>query len=89
MSVLSSIAAGLAVFAAMLWFLSAIVKTPDSYSVHVVRPREAPLGGFIWLRVDESLPLPQSFCFSSASPSTWRLLARSRSESLPERNVCP
>jgi hypothetical protein len=37
-----------ALAAAVLWFLSAVVKTPDSYSVHVVRPRsglDQPLGG--------------------------------------------
>ena len=45
MSVLSCVAAVLAVLAAVLWFMSAVVKTPDSFSVHVVRPREAPLGG--------------------------------------------
>ena len=45
MNILSIIAAVLAVLAAVLWFMSAAVKTPDSFSVHVVRPREAPLGG--------------------------------------------
>jgi hypothetical protein len=37
-----------AMAAAMLWWLSAIVKTPKSFAVHVVRPNDPmrlPLGG--------------------------------------------
>jgi hypothetical protein len=37
-----------AIAAALLWFVSAVVKTPNSFSIHVVRPDSSmgqPLGG--------------------------------------------
>src|SRR5258708_1288961 len=42
LSALSAVAAGAA---AWLWFLSARVETPTSFSVHVVRPQFPPLSG--------------------------------------------
>lgn len=45
MSNLQILSALAAIPAALLWFLSAVVKTPQSFSVHVVRPDSPPLGG--------------------------------------------
>lgn len=46
--VLQYTSAFFAFFAAILWFVSAIVKTPTSFSIHVARPQGLfgqPLGG--------------------------------------------
>jgi hypothetical protein len=42
--ILSVASAIFAAIAAGLWFVSAVVKTPDSFSIHVVRPNSGPLG---------------------------------------------
>lgn len=39
------LSAGFAFLAAALWWRSAIIETPEKFSVHVVKPRERPLGG--------------------------------------------
>ena len=46
MNWLNIITALFALAAAILWFLSAKVKTPNSFSIHVVKPNgQEPLGG--------------------------------------------
>ena len=45
---LTALSALFAIAAALLWFVSAVVKTPDRFSIHVVRPDSfmgQPLGG--------------------------------------------
>ena len=48
MSILTILSALFAIVAALLWFISAMVKTPESFSIHVARPNSfmgEPLGG--------------------------------------------
>jgi hypothetical protein len=45
MITLTILSALFAVAAAILWFLSAVIKTPNNFSVHVVRPQQQPMGG--------------------------------------------
>lgn len=45
MDTLNILTAIFAFVAAILWFLSAKIKTPNSFSIHVVKPDEMPLGG--------------------------------------------
>ena len=44
MSVITILSALFAIAAAILWFVSAIVKTPTSFAIHVVRPHLPPMG---------------------------------------------
>ena len=45
LSVLSAFLSALfAIAAAVLWFVSAVVKTPTSFAIHVVRPDQQPMG---------------------------------------------
>ena len=47
-TILTILSAIFAIAAALLWFISAVVKTPESFSIHVVRPDSfmgEPLGG--------------------------------------------
>ncbi|MGO9567321.1 MAG: hypothetical protein ACLP5H_07265 [Desulfomonilaceae bacterium] len=46
LTILSALSAVFAFAAACLWVVSAIVKTPTSFAIHVVHPQsEGPLGG--------------------------------------------
>ena len=45
MSALTILSVLFAIAAATLWFVSAIVKTPTSFAIHVVRPQQQLLGG--------------------------------------------
>ena len=44
-TIITILSAMFAIAAAFLWFLSAVVKTPQSFAIHVVRSQEQPLGG--------------------------------------------
>jgi hypothetical protein len=45
MSAITILSALFAIGAAVLWFFSAVVKTPTSFAIHVVRPQQQPMGG--------------------------------------------
>ena len=44
-NILDILTALAAIVAAVLWFKSAVIKTPESFSIHVVKPDMEPMGG--------------------------------------------
>ena len=45
MNTLTILSALFAIVAAVLWFITAMVKTPMSFAIHVARPNQQPMGG--------------------------------------------
>jgi hypothetical protein len=45
MSAITILSAFFAIAAAVLWFFSAVVKTPTDFAIHVVRPHQQPMDG--------------------------------------------
>ena len=45
MTAITILSALFAIAAAVLWFVSAVVKSPTTFKIHVVNPQQQPLGG--------------------------------------------